>query len=275
MNRDAMVAGGSKAPGTVARDVPAPRDASTRDESNQRSVQATNTVRFDNAGADVEPHKVQAYAELDSEDGNSRALVLVFARRNPTPGFEILVGARLVAMRIEAGSRSAGTRWSVSLEAHTEAARHIGAGHSHYISCPNRGEGRRRAFRTDSAGVLEWLDCPEPDAERSGGRFPYNCSPRMETTAATLGMDRRSPSVTFDLLLTNTKTEDTVRLFGPTIRIPNRIWREFPANLASWSSLNSLNPFSADGFWHALLRATRRRKLIRQRRSAKRDFAAK
>ena len=245
------------------------------DESDRRAFRATRTVRFDHACADVEPHQVQAYAELESEDGNSRALVLVYARRDPTRRCTVFVGARLVTMRLEAGIGNAATKWSVDLEAHTTVTRHIAASHSHYICCPTRGEGRRRAFQTDGTGALEWLDYPESDGERRSGRFPRNCSPRMEATAATLGMDRESPYVTLDLLLIKSKGEDTVRLFGPTIRIPDRIWDEPPAIPKPRRLLNSLNPFAPDGLWHVLERATKARKFTRQGRSAKRDFAAK
>ena len=88
-------------------------------------------------------------------------------------------------------------------------------------------------------------------------------------------MDRESPSVTIDLLLIRFGGEDTVRLFGPTVRIPNRIWDDRPAIHRSRGLLNSLNPFAPDGLWRVLVRATTTREFIRERRRAKRNFSAK
>jgi len=233
---------------------------------------AMQTVRFEHKCADAEPHQVQAYAELASEDKRARALVLVYVRRDPARQSDIFIGARLVAMRFEAGSAS--VNWSVSLEAHTGAGSHVGAGQSHYICCPARGEGRRRPFRTDRSGVLEWLDHPEPFDEM-GSRYPHNWSPRMETTAATLGLTDERRSVALDLVLTETDAANAVRLRGPTILIPDRIWYARPSKTKNPELLASLNPFVRGGLWRTLARAARSRECIRERRRVKRDFAAR
>ena len=233
------------------------------------------TVQFEHKCADAVPRQVQAYAELRSEDGRARALVLLYARRDPVRQPEVFVGARLVAMRLEAGRENGGAKWSVSLEGRTEAAHHVGERHSHYICCPARGEGVRRAFRTDRSGVLDWLDYAEPFEGNSSGGYPFNCSPRMETTAAALGMSPESPTVALELVLTEVDSEHTVRLSAPDVTVPDRIWHELPSKSTTLGQFASFNPFARGGLLWMLARAARYRKCALERRSAKQEFVAK
>ena len=243
------------------------------EKAGHRVFRPMQTVRFEHRCADAEPHQVQAYAELSSNDGCARALVLVYVRRDAVHGRELVIGARLVAIRLEAAS--AGTKWLVSLEAHTESGRHMGAKHSHYISCPARGEGRRRPFRTDGTGVLDWIDYAEPVDGKGNGGYPYNWSPKMEATAATLGMNNESRNVSLELVLAEADSGNTVRLRGPSIRIPDRFWNECLSEPKTPGLFASLNPFVRNGLWRMLARAARHQECIRERRCAKRDFAAK
>ena len=243
------------------------------EDAGHQVFRAGQTVRFEHRCADAEPHQVQAYARLKSDDGYARTLALVYARRGPAPGYELVIGARLVAIRLEA--TSAGTKWLVGLEAHTDACRHVGVRHSHYICCPTPGERRRRPFRADSTGVLDWLDYAEPVNGKGSGRYPRNWSPTMETTAAALGIGGESRNVALDLVLTQTDTGNTVRLCGPTFRIPDRIWNERPSEPKIPGLPASLNPFVRSGLWRTLARAARYQECIRERRCAKRLFAAR
>ena len=64
---------------------------------------AMQTVQFEHKCADAEPHQVQAYAELRSENGRARALALLYARRDPVRRREI-IGCRCSENRARAGS---------------------------------------------------------------------------------------------------------------------------------------------------------------------------
>ena len=236
---------------------------------------AMQTVQFEHKCADAVPHQVQAYAELRTESGRARALALLYARRDSVRRREIFVGARLVAMRLEAGRENGGAKWSVSMEARTAAAHHIGEGHTHYICCPARGEGVRRAFRTDGTGVLDWLDYAEPFGGNRRGGYPCNWSPRMETTAAALRMSPESPNVALDLVLTDTESGHTVRLSGPDVTVPDRIWHEPPSKPTTRGWFASFNPLARGGLWWTLVRAARYRECALARRSAKEEFVAK
>ena len=242
-------------------------------EAGRQVFRAMQTVRFEHRCADAEPHQVQAYAELRSDDGSAKALVLAYVRCAPVRGCELVIGARLVAMRLEPAS--ADTNWSVSLEVHTEVGHHTGSSHSHYINCPHRRERRRRPSRADRTGVLDWLDCAEPVDGKGSSRYPCNWSPRMETTVATLGVDSERRTVTLDLLLTQADTGSSVRLRGPRLRIPDRIWNKRRSQPKIPRVIAALNPFVRSGLWRTFARAAMYRECIRERRYAKRDFAAR
>lgn len=230
-------------------------------------------MRFEHRCADAEPHQVQAYAGLSSDDGFADALVLVYVRHDSVQGRELFIGARLIAMRFKTGS--AGTKWSVSLDACGAGGRHIGARHSHYLSCPARGEGRLRPFRTDRNGVLEWLDYSESVNDQGAGGYPYNWSPKMETTAAALGITCEIRTVSLDLVLTETGTGKTKRLRGPHVHVPDRIWNEYSSHPKMPGLFASLDRCVRGGLQQRLVRAARRQECIQERRRVKRDFAAK
>ena len=168
----ATLSSAKRRPTTVPQERFSPREAVMGAETDHQVFRAMQTVQFEHKCADAVPHQVQAYAELGSEDGHARALVLLYARRDAVRRGEVFVGARLVAMRLETGRENGGAKWSVSLEARTAGAHHIGERHSHYINCPARGEGIRRAFRTDSTGCSTGSTTRSRSRERGAADTP-------------------------------------------------------------------------------------------------------
>ena len=69
---------------------------------------ASETILFERHCADAEAYQVQAYADLESEDGLARALVLAYARHDAVRRDDVFVGLRLVALRVRAGETKAG-----------------------------------------------------------------------------------------------------------------------------------------------------------------------
>lgn len=69
------------------------------EDGDYRVYQAPDTIRFDRHCADAEPHSVEAWAELGSEDGLARALVLAYARHDAVRRDEIFIGPRLTTLR--------------------------------------------------------------------------------------------------------------------------------------------------------------------------------
>ena len=231
------------------------------------------TERFDNEHADAGPNQVQAWSELGSEDGRDRALVLVYARRDAERPGGVLVGAQLVAMRLEGGLDRAGANWSVRLDARSAAARCLGAEHSHYISSQAPGEGRRRAFRSDGSGVLAWFQGPEPGSGDNRG-YPGNWSPRMETTADALGLTEEDREVSLALVLTEAESRIAVCLSGITIRVPDRIWYERRPSARFTGRMAKLALLGRFRVWRALVRSARCRRHAAERSRAIREFSA-
>ena len=107
------------------------------------------------------------------------------------------------------------------------------------------------------------------------GGYPHNWSPEMEATAAVLRLSDAHRHVALDLVLTATETDEAVRLPGPTLWVPDRIWHERAPKPKTLGFLGALNPFEEGGVWQTLARGTKYRACIEERRAAKRRFAAR
>ena len=235
---------------------------------------ASETIHFERHCADAEALRVQAYAELEPEDGLARALVLGYARHDAVRRDDVFIGLRLVALRVRAGETKAGAAWSMRMEARSATGLYVGAQHTHYDAVPARGEGERRAFRADASGAFDWFDFTESDDEGDRGIYPHNWSPEMETTAAVLRLSDAHRHVALDLVLTATDTGEAVRLPGPMLWVPDRIWHERAPKPKTLGFLAALNPFAEGGIWQTLARGTKYRACIEEHGAAKRRFAA-
>ena len=245
------------------------------EDGDYRVYRAADTIRFERHCADAEAHQVQAWTELGSEDGRVRALVLAYARHDPVRRDDIFIGLRLVALHLGAVEGVAHAHWSMRVETRSAGGGYVGAEHATYDSNPARGEGERRPFRADARGVLKWLDFTEPSDENDRGGYPHNWSPEMETTAAQLGLSDAEREVALELVFTQLDSSRVIRLSGPTIWIPDRIWHGRPPKPKTLGPLAVLNPFEKGSAWQWLRRGTKYGDCIEERRAAKRAFVAK
>ena len=181
-----------------------------------RAYRADDTIRFERHCADAVQHQVQAWGQIESDDGRSHALVLAYARHHPVRRDDIFIGLRLVVLHVEAGEEAADAHWSLRMEANGPRS-YVGPEHDSYDSNPAPGEGERLAFRADGRGVLQWLDSTEPGDEDDRGGHPHNWSPEMETTAAELALSDSAREVTLDLVLTQLEPAEAMRMPGPTV----------------------------------------------------------
>ena len=244
------------------------------EDGDYRVYRATDTIRFERHCANAEAYQVQAWAELGSEGVRVRALVLTYARHDAVRRDDIFIGFRLVALHMGAGEGAAHAPWSMRMEASSTGGGYVGVEHAAYDSNPARGEGERRPFRADASGVLEWLDFTEPGGEDDRGGYPHNWSPEMETTAAQLGLSGAEREVALDLVLTQLDSGEVIRLPGSTVWIPDRIWHGRPPKPKTLGLLATLNPFEKGSVWQWLGRGAKYRDCIKERRAAKRPFAA-
>ena len=118
--------------------------------------------------------------------------------------------------------------------------------------------------------ILDWLDLSEPGDDNERGGYPHNRSPEMETTAARLALS----DVGLDLVLTHLDFAEAIRLPGPTLWIPDRIWHEREPKPRTLGLLGALNPFEEGGVWQSLARGAKYGVCIEERRAAKRIFAS-
>ena len=239
------------------------------EESDHRLYRAQGAVRFERHCADADAHQVQAYAELQSQDGRARALVRAYARHDAVRRDDIFIGARLVALRLHGAPRS---EWSMHLELQSANALRATEPHRGYAANPASGEGEHRAFRTDATGTLDWLDFAERGTEAYRGLYPRNHSPSMETTAAALGLTGTAREFTPTLVLTALRTGAETRLPGPTMWIPDRIWHETPPKPKTLGLLAALNPFHKGGIIQTIARRAKYDNCIEERRAVKQRF---
>ena len=76
----------------------------------------------------------------------------------------------------------------------------------------------------------------------------------MVVTAEELGLTADNREVPLDLVLSQTRSVGEVRLRGPTIRVPDRIWHERPPRPRKLGLVSALNPFQPGGIWRTLTR---------------------
>ena len=95
----------------------------------------------------------------------------------------------------------------------------------------------------------------------------------METTAAELALSDSAREVTLDLVLTQLEPAEAIRLPGPTLWIPDRIWHERPPKPKTLGLLQALNPFEEGGIWQWFRRGTKYAGCIEERKAVKEPFA--
>ena len=254
----------------TATDVP-PRAA---EPQNPIVHEAGTEIGFHRKCADAEPFWAQAYGAFRSGDGRVRALANLHARRDPVRLTEVVVGMRLVAMQVDAGPEWADAPLALRMDARSQGRRIVGADHAEYSANPAPGTGERRSFRTDARGRMAWLDFIEPTEPEGKTDRAYNWSPSMEVSATELGLTEPERRVLLDLTLTHRDTGDEIRLTGPSLRVPDRIWNETPPKPRVLGLVATLNPFDRGSVWAWLANSARYRHCIEERRAAKRWFGA-
>lgn len=236
-------------------------------------VQAAGTeVGFHRQCADADPYRVQAYASLQSQDGRARALARFYARRDAVRREEVFVGMNLVAMELEAGPKWGDTPFAMRLDASSSRGQVTGPDYTKYSTNPAPGMGEQRMFRTDGQGWMAWLDFVEPTEPEGKTERAYNWSPELEATATELGLDESERRVLLGLTFTHGETGAEIRLTGPALRVPDRLWNEIPPEPRMLGLFGMLNPFDEGSVWSWLSNAARYGHCVNERRYAKHWF---
>ena len=228
---------------------------------------------FNRHCADREPYIVQAYALMDSGDGRARALVSAAAGYRPGPESAIVAGVILQALELQAGSDWGETSYSLQLRAQAgdataespEAAQYHGDG-------PGGGPLPPR-FTTNPQGASHWITFVEPGEDTADSDRAYRIPPTLEVLTESLGVQGPNPRIALTLIVNNLAGGEQIHLRGPSIRVPERIWRMRPPTPKRLGLAATLNPFQEGGLWDVLRRGSRYRGCIKERRTAKRVFA--
>ena len=234
-----------------------------------------NEVAFRRDCADAEPYQVRAYAALRSEGGRAQALARVLAWRHAVQRDEVFVSLELVALELDAGSEWADAPFAMRMDASAGTGRRIvGTDYTEYGANTEPGVGEVRAFRADAAGRMAWLDFVEPTERGTLFDRLHNHAPDMRVSGTELGLSDSERRVSLGLTLTHGRSGEEIRLAGPAVRVPDRIWRATPPEPRAMGFLATINPFDEASVWAWLGNSVRYRHCVEERREAKRWFAA-
>ena len=215
---------------------------------------------------------VVRYAALRSEDGRARALARFLAWRHAVQRDEVFVSVQLVAMELAAGPGWADAPFAIRMDAGSGGRRIVGTDHTEYDANPEPGVGEVRPFRTDAAGKMRWLDFVEPDERETPLDRFHNHAPDMRVSATRLGLSESDRRAAVELTLTHGRTGEEIRLKGPDLQVPDRVWNLTPPEPKVMGLLETLNPFHRGSVWAWLANSARYGHCIDERRHAKRWF---
>ena len=127
-----------------------------------------------------------------------------------------------------------------------------------------------RNFRTGEAGTADWITFVEPeDRAESSDRF-HRFGPALDFKARDLEVEGPQDEFDLALMLQNEANGQTLELWGPRVRVPERIWTMNPPTPKILGLVQMLNPSQEGGLFSTLGRAWKYRKCIEERKAAKR-----
>ncbi len=223
-------------------------------------------IGFEQKCADEEPHRVRAYARMESSDGRARAVVVVLAGYPAEGGEAVRIDVRLQRLKIDGGRAWRNAPYTIRLLANSASSELEGPEIGSFLS---HGKGLQ-SFRTGEAGTADWITFLEPDEEADGAEKFYHEGPDLGFDAADLGVDGPDDEIGLALDIRNRKNGEIIRLPGPLVRVPERVWTMSPPDLRPLGLLEMLDPTVEGGLPRFLHRAWKYRKCIEERRDAKR-----
>ena len=228
-------------------------------------------IVFNRMCADEEPHRVKAYARMESPDGRALAVAAVLAGYRATGGRAVFVDVRLQRLKLDAGEAWRDVEYAVRLAG--RSARRVLEGReagSYLAGVDGRSHVHGR-FRTDGAGTADWITFVEPE-DRGGDpdRFHHFGPEELSFKARELGVEGPGDEFDLALVLRNEANRRTIELRGPRVRIPERIWAMDPPAFKALGLLETLNPAQEGGLFSTMGQAWKYRKCIEERRTAKR-----
>ncbi len=223
-------------------------------------------IEFDRKCANEDPYRVKAYARMESLDGRARAVAMILVGYPYRGGEAIQVNVWLQRLKIDAGENWRNVPYTIRLL----------AGHdSLQLQGPAAGSFHDRElalnfFRTRDDGTADWITFVEPGEEVEGTEDLYHTGPDMRVAVADLGVSGPNGEIELALEIQNQQDGEIIRLPGPYVRVPQRVWAMSPPDLKPLGLAETLDPTEEGGLFRFLGRSWKYRKCIEERRAAKR-----
>ncbi len=224
-------------------------------------------IEFDHKCSDKEPRQVEAYARMESPDGQARAVATILTGYLSEERDRLRVEVRLQRLKIDTGGSWRDTPWTIRLLANSG---HLVLESPETNSFFSHERGLQH-FRTREDGTADWITFVEPGEETDGAQSFYHVSPDLGFAIADLGITGPEEKFNLALEIRNEKNGETIQLPGPLVRVPERVWAmKVPAPSRPLGLLETLDPTEEDGLPQFLGRSWKYRKCIEERRAAKR-----
>ena len=119
--------------------------------------------------------------------------------------------------------------------------------------------------REPPTGSRSWSPKTEPRVPTASHRF----GPALDFKARDLEVEGPQDEFDLALMLQNEANGQTLELWGPRVRVPERIWTMNPPTPKILGLVQMLNPSQEGGLFSTLGRAWKYRKCIEERKAAK------
>ena len=202
--------------------------------------------------ADEHPYRVQAYARMESRDGRARVVAAVQAGYRATGGKTVYIDVRIQRLKVNAGKEWQNADYTIRLKG--RSARNVVEGREFrsYVDPPAPAH---RNFRTGEAGTADWITFVEPeDRAESSDRF-HRFGPELDFKARDLEVEGPQDEFDLALMLQNEANGQMLELWGPRVRVPERIWTMNPPTPKILGLVQMLNPSQEGGLFSTLGRA--------------------
>ena len=193
---------------------------------------------------------------MESVDARARAVASVRAGYHATGGKTVFISVRIQRLKLDAGAHWGESDYTIRLTARSERATLEGSEVRSYVESA-KGE---FAFRTGAAGTGDWITFVEREDEVEGFERFRRFGPQLGFTAQELAV--RGPEDEFDLTLSvrNSTNGQVIKMPGPRVRIPERIWALNPPMPGTLGLLGMLNPAQEGGLFDVVGRGWKYRK---------------
>ena len=233
-------------------------------------------VEFTRHCANEIRYRVQTYALFTSPSKHARTLFQVevgFVGRAQT----IRVLADLQALALDAGAEWGERSYELVLALQDASGKTVESpGVSTWIDHTgwrHNTAAISRSFATTADGRTHWLTFVEPDEAVTAAEVEaFHYMDPMQIAVGGLGLQDQNEPLALSVIIRDLDSDDEIRMTGPSLRIPERMWTMKPPVSRVLTLAQSLNPFQVGGIPDWYFRGWKYRKCNDERKQAKELF---